>query len=444
MRFPWMLFTIAMAMLDMSCLRAELPIDARLLEEISQIKAIDNHAHPMRVGAAGEKPDDEYDVLSFDLIEPFSAPVRFRPDNPEYHAAWQLFYGYAPAEADGAPGRELHQARERVQRDRGEGFPAWVLDRLNIETMLANRIAMGRGLTAPRFLWVPFADPLIFPLNNEGARRSSLDYRAFFPNEERLLKRYLADRGLAALPNTLSDYLAKLVTPTLEQQKRDGAVAIKFEAGYLRKLDFDDATENEARVVYARHVGGTEPPPAEYKKLQDFLFRYIAREAGRLGLVVHIHCIDGAGGYYRLSGSEPLLLESVFNDPPLRKTSFVLVHGGYPFTRQTASLMQKPNAYADFSAQTFILYPRALSEILRGWLEWYPEKILFGTDAFIISPEVDWPELAWLSNATARQALALALTGMMHDGEITWARAIELARMVLRENALKLYRLPPK
>ena len=38
-----------------------------------------------------------------------------------------------------------------------------------------------------------------------------------------------------------------------------------------------------------------------------------------------------------------------------------------------------------------------------------------------------------------RQALAIALTGMMRDGEITRARAGELARMVLRENAKKLY-----
>ena len=54
-------------------------------------------------------------------------------------------------------------------------------------------------------------------------------------------------------------------------------------------------------------------------------------------------------------------------------------------------------------------------------------------------PEVDWGEVAWLSNTTARQALALALTGMMEDGEIDRARAMELARMVLHDNAVKLY-----
>jgi len=155
----------------------------------------------------------------------------------------------------------------------------------------------------------------------------------------------------------------------------------------------------------------------------------------------HNHAIDGAGSSYKQSCSNTLLLESAFNDNSLRKTNFVIVHGGYPFTRQTASLMSKSNVYADFSAQTFLLYPRALSEVLRNWLEYYPEKVLFGTDAFALTPEVGWEEGGWLAITTARQALALALTGMMNDGEITRERAIELARMVMRDNAIKLYGL---
>lgn len=46
-----------------------------------------------------------------------------------------------------------------------------------------------------------------------------------------------------------------------------------------------------------------------------------------------------------------------------------------------------------------------------------------------------------MTNKTAREALAIALTGMMNDGDIARERALELARMVLRENAIKLYAL---
>jgi predicted TIM-barrel fold metal-dependent hydrolase len=420
---------------------AQTTADPQLVAEIAKIKAIDNHAHPFRFVAEGDKPDDEYDALPLEGLEPFASKPRLNPANPEYIGAWRALFGYKHDDMSEAHIKELMAAKQRVMRERGDGYPAWVLDQIGIETMFANRVAMGRGLTTPRYRWVSFVDALMVPLNNEAARRSNPDYRVFYAGEDKLLKRYLAESKVAALPATLDEYLKTVVTATLERQKRDGALAVKFEAAYLRRLDFDDAPESEARRIYAKYVKGGEPPAVEYKVLQDYLFRYIARECGRLGMAVHIHAIDGAGSFYKQSGSNPLLLESAFNDPGLRKTNFVIVHGGYPFTSQTASLMSKSNVYADFSAQTFLLYPRALSEVLRNWLESYPDKVLFGTDAFALTPEVGWEEGGWLAMTTARQALALALTGMMNDGEITRDRAIELARMALRENAERLYNL---
>lgn len=427
------------AFISPTALYSQAGVDRDLLNEINKIKAIDNHAHPVKYVAEGEAADTEYDALPLDVITPFPLPVRLSPANSEFIRAWHDLYGYSHRDMTDAHIRELLAAKQSVVKQRGEGTPAWILDQLNIETMFANRVAMGRGLTEPRFRWVAFDDALIFPLNNEVAKRSNPDYKGFYPAEERLLKRYMSDLNVRSLPPTVEIYMKTIVTPTLERQKRNGAVAVKFEAAYLRKLDFDNPDAAKAGLTYARYVRGGEPPASDYKALQDFLFYYIARECGRLGLAVHIHCISGAGGFYRQSGSNPLLLESAFNDPDLRKTNFVVIHGGYPFTKEMASLMSKPNVYGDFSAQTFFTYPRELSEILRNWLESYPDKILFGTDAFSFGPEVDWGEVAWLSNTTAREALAIALTGMMNDGEIDRARAIELARMVLHDNAAKLY-----
>jgi hypothetical protein len=415
--------------------------DPDLLDEINTIKAIDNHAHPLRYVAEGDKPDDEFDALPLDNIDPFPLPVRLSPTNPEFEEAWAKLYGYAHDDMTDKHVQELLAIKRKVIGEQAEQYPVWLLDQLGIETMFANRIAMGRGLRAPRFRWVAFADALIFPLSNERAKKSSRDYAGFYPSEERLLQRYLAESNVKRSPLTLDEYTAKVVTPTLERQQHAGAIAIKFEAAYLRLLDFGAPEPTVAHRVYAEYARGGEPSAGEYKTLQDFLFHYIAREAGRLGLAVHIHVINLAGGYYRQSGSDPQLLERTFNDPTLRRTNFVIIHGGYPYTRQAASMMSKPNVYADFSAQTFLLYPRALSEVLRDWLESYPDKILFGTDAFSFGPAVDWGEVAWLSTTTAREALALALTGMMNDREIDRERAIRLAKMVLRENAINLYKL---
>jgi len=420
---------------------AQLPIDTQLAAEIAKIKAIDNHAHPVRpVLDEGDK-DTEFDALPVDVMDPYTEPVRTREGSPLVIEAWRQLFGYRYDDRTPEHVTELQRRKKQLLKEKGDGYANWVLDQLGIETMLANRVAMGRGLAAPRFLWVPFEDALLFPLANSGLAARNSDRKTFFDDEDRLLKRYLKDSGLSRPPDTLDEYLAKVVTATLERQKRAGAIAVKYEAAYLRSLDFEDVSKSDARNIYLGSRNSA-PPDADYKKLQDYIFRYIAAECGRLGLAVHIHAAYGAGGYFRIGGANPMLLESVLNDPELRKTNFAMLHGGWPFTREVAALLSKPNAYADFSEQTFMNYPRSVAGAIREWLERAPEKVFFATDAYPFSEEMGWEEAGWVAATAGRQALGLALTEMMHDGEITRERAVEIARMVLRDNARTLYKLP--
>jgi predicted TIM-barrel fold metal-dependent hydrolase len=87
------------------------------------------------------------------------------------------------------------------------------------------------------------------------------------------------------------------------------------------------------------------------------------------------------------------------------------------------------------------LPPATLAVTLREWLEWVPEKVMFATDAYPYSDEMGWEESGWIASQRARQALAIALGGMLRDGEISRSRALELANLVLRGNARKLYGL---
>jgi uncharacterized protein len=395
--------------------------------EIQHIRAIDNHAHPVRAVAGGEQ-DREFDALPVDNMEPSSDPIALRPGDPGVTAAWQALFG-------------ARTKKQRTMQEKGDGYPAWVLDQMGVDVMLANRVEMGRGIQPPRFLWVPFADALMFPLNNSRLAEKNSDRKAFFADEDKLLRRYLKDSGLTTLPSNLGEYLARLVTPTLERQKHDGAVAEKFEAAYLRSLYFDKVDRATADRVYAQFVTKAAPGDVEYKALQDYLFRYIAAECGRLGMAVHIHTMAGAGSYFDVRGASPLLLESILNDPDLRKVNFVMVHGGWPFTREIMPLLEKPNAYLDYSSQSLLLPPATLAHTLREWLEWVPEKVMFGTDAYPYSDELGWEESGWLAARRGREALTIALTAMMRDDGISRDRALELARMVLRDNARKLYRL---
>jgi predicted TIM-barrel fold metal-dependent hydrolase len=423
---------------------AQVAPDPSLLTEIEKIKAVDNHTHISKVVSAGEA-DRDFDALPCDVIEGGADTLMARADNPQFLEAWRALYGYKYDDRAPEHVKELIAAREKVMREQGDSFPSWVLDRLGIEYMLANRVAMGRGLNPPRFRWVPFDDALMSPLNPESVADNP-DKKSFYEQEAKILKSYLSQANLQALPASLDEYITKVVIATLESQKSAGAPAIKFEAAYLRPLNFGPQSNSEeqaeARRIYGQYAKGGAASRSGMLRVQNFLFRAIAREAGRLGMAVHIHTGQGCGNYFDLAGARPTELESILDDPSLRKTTFVLLHGGAgPYTHEVAVLLSKPNVYADFSEQDALIPSRPLSAVIREWLEWYPEKVLFGTDLAPGAPEQDWDVIGYSTNLTARRALAIALTGMMNDGEITRARASDLARMVLRENAMKLYGL---
>ena len=55
-------------------------VDAQLASEIEKIKAIDNHAHPVR---PGNPPDNDFDALPVDRHGALSGPcARSRQDSP--------------------------------------------------------------------------------------------------------------------------------------------------------------------------------------------------------------------------------------------------------------------------------------------------------------------------------------------------------------------------
>jgi uncharacterized protein len=416
-------------------------IAPEILSEVSRIRAIDNHAHPVRFVPRGPsvEPDREFDALPVDNMEPSSDPLHLRPSDPGILLAWRTLWNYPYNDSDANHMREWKEHKDRSMQEKANSYPEWILDKAGIDIMLANRVHMGASVQPPRFRWVPYADALLFPLDNSRLAARNSDRKAFFADEDAVRTQFLHEAGLEEPPRSLDEYLRLVVTSTLERQKQGGAIAEKFEVAYLRPFGFDRVDRSVAADVYARFVGRGSPADEQYRALQDFLFRFIASECGRLGLAVHLHTMAGAGSYFEVAGANPLLLESVFNDPELRRTRFVMVHGGWPFTSQAGALLTKPNVYLDYSAQSLLLAPATLARSLREWLEWVPEKVLFGTDAYPYSDELGWEESAWIAAKRGREALAIALTGMVRDGEISRERAFELARMVLRENARKLY-----
>jgi predicted TIM-barrel fold metal-dependent hydrolase len=393
--------TIVLLLVHSSCFRAPASgVDPQIAQQIAAIKAIDNHAHPARPDPA----DKDFDALPVEMLEAETDPVRLRPP--------------------GKPGLNLG--------------PVETLDRSGIDRMIANRVSMGPGLPPERFLWVAYADALMYPFATS-VLEINPDRKEFFPLEARLLDRYYKESGVAGRPASLDEYLARVVLATIERHQQGGAIGEKFEMAYLRPLEIGNPSREEAEAAW-RDGGRTA---AAYRKLQDFIFRAIATDCGHLGMAVHFHTGAGAGGYFDVQGANPLLLQGLFNDSSLRKTNFVMVHGGWPFTREAGALLEKPNAYLDFSAQQFFQAPSDLARTLRAWLELTPEKVMFGTDAYPYAPDagLGWSDATLIASEVGREALGRALTDMVREGTASRDRAGELAAMVLRENARKLYGL---
>ena len=209
--------------------------DIELAEFINKIKAVDNHAHANTID-----PDDKgFDALPLDALFPFELPARVRPESQTLACCSQSGLWIYRYELNEKTMKDLADTAANVMKQKGEKFPEWALDQAGIEVMLANRISMGPGLSSPRFRWVSYVDALLFPLSTKAEAAVTPDREKLFPLEDQLLKKYLSDLNISKLPATLDEYLEQVVTATLEAQKKGGCVAVKFEAAYLRSLDFE-------------------------------------------------------------------------------------------------------------------------------------------------------------------------------------------------------------
>jgi predicted TIM-barrel fold metal-dependent hydrolase len=340
----------------------------------------------------------------------------------------------------GAHGKWLVDRKAALKRQYpGAAYFNHVLDQLGIETSMANRVAMADYLDPARFKWVFFVDCFMFPFDNS-ALATNPDRAVYMPLQTTLLKRYAQQLGLASpLPETFREYLAFL-TRTLVENQRRGGVAIKFEASYFRSLSFGDPGGEVVEPIYRKYRAGGVPSAEEYTQFQDFIFRHLIIAASALKLPVHIHTSAGGGDYFNLSGVNVLNLEHIVRDPKHQQTTFVLIHGGYPYDREAMLLASMKNVYLDSSATELMLYPTEFKNVLRRWLEVYPEKLTFGTDAFPYNEALGVEEVYWMGVHTTRTALAAALAEMIAAREISERQALSMARGYLHDNAAALYR----
>ncbi|KAK0636167.1 hypothetical protein B0T17DRAFT_587420 [Bombardia bombarda] len=136
-----------------------------------------------------------------------------------------------------------------------------------------------------------------------------------------------------------------------------------------------------------------------------------------------------------LSKSSPSHLQDFIRAFPT--VPIVLLHAGYPFTRETGYLASVyENVYADIGEVFPVVSQDGQERIVRQILEVCPwSKIVWSTDGH-------WfPETYLLAIMQMREVFETVLCEYVRKGHMGWRAAIELVQDILFKNANKLYHL---
>ena len=403
----------------------------RLLKQIETIPMYDNHSHP------GFADDTDVDAMASPPDE--RATLRLRDDNPEFVAGAKALFGYPYEDFRPEHATWLAERKKAAEQTPGVAYFDSILDKLNVDICLANRAMMAPYLDPKRFHWVFFGDSFFYPFDNSAERASTPDMGVYIPLQEKMLARWKKQEGVDRLPEDLAGYEGFVRRTLTDNQLKHGGVAIKFEAAYFRTLYFSDPPRAHAEAVYIKYREGGVPTEGEYRQFQDYIFRVLVDQAGKLQLPMHFHSAVGIGDYFSLRNGNVLNLENVVRDPRYKNVTFVLIHGGWPYEREAALMTAVKNVYLDTSFQSEMLYPSQFKDVLKQLLTLYPDKMMYGSDAFPFNEALGAEESFWLAARTTRTGLAAALAELVEEGAITEPKALELARNYLHDNAARLY-----
>jgi predicted TIM-barrel fold metal-dependent hydrolase len=398
----------------------------RLATILDKVPAIDMHSHLLKPG--------EFNPSLANV-----GPLQLRSTHPSLPTVIRQRFGVS-AQPDNwqATIKMIDAARNKMVARLGEtGYWLNHLDFTVTEIALVNQYSR-RGIDGKRLLWVPHATTLLFPLPADHLMERSPSHKTGITEAQQNLKEFLKEGGLAESPADLPSYV-RFVDATLRRWQQQGAVGIKFWDAYLRTLRIADVPAARATILYSK--GQTAPLSRdEYLAVQDYLWRHILIEAGKINLPVHIHSSFGVPPFLRTLESDVRNLEDVLADPRFFKTQVVLIHGGAPWYEVAGYLALKPNVWIDTSAIAFLRPVPDFANILRQYLIFAPEKVLYGTDASAYPSVPGGADVHHLLvSRAARDGLYVALSSMIRDGVIDERQALDMGRGVLRENARRLH-----
>ena len=406
----------------------------RLKHEIETIKIIDDHGHPGFAEYFEGLPAEQRIAFA---VDPFKTPEEVSAGFPYlrdlHYEAYEKFYGFSKRDIQDETKRKALAEAYNLKRKDGGVLIDRIMEEAGVELLLAN-IAMPKSLeNKPGIRFVPSLDPLVFPFDNSHLKQRVLS-KSFIGYFEYVLpelkKKYSCEAGV-----DFFGYL-RFIDRVMQGYSREKAAAFKFVIAYARTTYFEKIDVQLGPELFIEAENGNQEA---YRKLQDLLVWYMLRQIVRMDMAVQFHfaITDNYVNYF-----DPLNLANILEDEELKNLKLVILHGGYPRYVQAEVLalggLTPNNVCIDISGRImFANHPKIIAKMLRSWLEkpvlW--DKLLYGSDVL-------WGErYIYTCARTGRDSVYFALAGMIDDDIIDEDTAITIARKILRENALRLYKL---
>ncbi len=226
------------------------------------------------------------------------------------------------------------------------------------------------------------------------------------------------------------DYLAGLERAV----RQKGFVGVKAHPAEEVGFGIEPVWADEAEAAFAAARKGD---PDARRKQYVAIFTATLLACRELDVPVHVHS-GFTGGLWKgpIHHADPFLLAPFLRQDRFLQTKLVLLHAGYPWTKQAGQLAHTfPHLWVDMGQITPWASMRIV-ECYRDIMAWAPlSKVVVGSGGH------GSPEIAWLAARTARIALGEVLGEGARLGLIARKAAEQAGRMILHDNAARLYGL---
>ena len=219
---------------------------------------------------------------------------------------------------------------------------------------------------------------------------------------------------------------------SVRQAAVDGFAGLKGHIAEKCGFAVREVSDPEAQQAFIKAQAGDK---AAITTVYYAMFGHLLELCGELDIPVHLHTgTTGLKTRTDVYSLDPILMAPFLKNPRYYKAKIVLLHGSFPYTRNAAWMAYNfPNVYLDLS-QTQLWQGFLTSSILADAMSCAPhDKIMLGTGQHW------YCEMVWLAAKIAKKSLAHILGEMVEQNLISRAQAEKSARMILSENAMRLY-----